>query len=119
MDEQPVALAIIKCEPNNCVSSLIYGVSPHPAHAPENSNSGVFACESGMVSASPTAVSGSDTAKFQFSCSCAISAAGRITSAFSFAGHTRAQFSHPVQSSGDTCTRKFRPENALPFARTV
>ena len=40
MDEQPVALVIIILSPNNCVISFAYGVSPHPAHAPENSSNG-------------------------------------------------------------------------------
>ena len=43
MDEQPVAFAIISRSPNNCDSSLRYG-SPHPAQAPENSNSGCRNC---------------------------------------------------------------------------
>ena len=41
MEEQPVALAIIMRSPKSCVTSLTYGVSPQPAHAPENSRSGV------------------------------------------------------------------------------
>ena len=40
MEEQPVALATTMRSPNSCVMSLTYGVSPQPAHAPENSNSG-------------------------------------------------------------------------------
>src|ERR1022692_824509 len=40
MDEQPVALAIMARSPNNWESTLRYGVSPQPAQAPENSNSG-------------------------------------------------------------------------------
>ena len=35
-----MALAISARSPNNCVRSLMYGVSPQPAQAPENSNSG-------------------------------------------------------------------------------
>src|ERR1700693_5179725 len=46
MDEQPVALAISARSPNNCDSSFRYGVSPQPAQAPENSNSGCKSCES-------------------------------------------------------------------------
>src|ERR1700730_962122 len=46
MDEHPVALAINARSPNNCDSNFRYGVSPHPAHAPENSNSGCNSCES-------------------------------------------------------------------------
>ena len=40
MAEQPVALEIIIRSPNICVNNLIYGVSPQPEHAPENSKSG-------------------------------------------------------------------------------
>ena len=40
IDEQPVALATTIRSPNSCVASFRYGVSPQPAHAPENSNSG-------------------------------------------------------------------------------
>lgn len=40
IDEQPVAFATIIRSPNNCVINLMYGVSPHPPHAPENSNNG-------------------------------------------------------------------------------
>src|SRR6266498_1249059 len=46
MEEQPVALAITARSPNNCVISLMYGVSPQPEQAPENSNSGCSSCES-------------------------------------------------------------------------
>ena len=31
--------------PNSCVISLMYGVSPQPAQAPENSNSGCSSCD--------------------------------------------------------------------------
>src|SRR5208283_2612657 len=49
MDEHPVALAITIRSPNNCVANLIYGVSPHPAQAPENSNNGCNAWEERTV----------------------------------------------------------------------
>ena len=35
-----MALATVARSPNSWVSSLMYGVSPQPAHAPGNSNSG-------------------------------------------------------------------------------
>ena len=41
IDEHPVALATIILSPNNWVISLAYGVSPHPAHEPENSSKGL------------------------------------------------------------------------------
>ena len=43
--EQPVALAMSVRSPKSCVSSLMYGVSPQPAHAPEYSKRGVANCE--------------------------------------------------------------------------
>src|SRR5512143_424294 len=49
MDEQPVALATIARSPNNCETSFTYGVSPHPEHAPLNSNNGRSNCEFLMV----------------------------------------------------------------------
>src|SRR5436189_4857645 len=45
IDEQPVALATTIRSPNSCVVSFRYGVSPQPAHAPENSNSGWRNCD--------------------------------------------------------------------------
>ena len=43
MEEQPVALATIMRSPKSWVTSLTYGVSPQPAHAPLNSNRGLRA----------------------------------------------------------------------------
>ena len=40
IDEQPVAFATYILSPNNCVTSLAYGVSPQPAQAPENCSNG-------------------------------------------------------------------------------
>src|SRR3990172_11817991 len=45
IEEQPVALASSSRSPYSCVSNLMYGVSPHPAQAPENSNIGGRNCE--------------------------------------------------------------------------
>ena len=45
-----MALPINIRSPKNCVSSLTYGVSPQPAQAPENSNSGSNSCEPLIVS---------------------------------------------------------------------
>ena len=39
-----MALATVARSPNSWVSSLMYGVSPQPAHAPGNSNSGRRNC---------------------------------------------------------------------------
>ena len=44
MEEHPVAFAMYILSPNSCVISFAYGVSPQPAHAPENSSSGVLNC---------------------------------------------------------------------------
>ena len=35
IEEHPVASATIILSPNNCVTSLAYGVSPQPANAPK------------------------------------------------------------------------------------
>ena len=40
IEEQPVVFATIIRSPNNWVNSFTYGVSPQPAHAPENSSNG-------------------------------------------------------------------------------
>ena len=40
IEEQPVALEMYICSPNNCVINLAYDVSAHPAHEPENSSNG-------------------------------------------------------------------------------
>ena len=40
IEEHPVAFAMYILSPNSCVISFAYGVSPQPAHAPENSSSG-------------------------------------------------------------------------------
>ena len=44
MAEQPVALATCMWSPNSCEISFRYGVSPQPAQAPLNSNSGSRNC---------------------------------------------------------------------------
>ena len=40
--EQPVAFAMTILSPNSWLITLIYGVSPHPAHAPLNSKYGLL-----------------------------------------------------------------------------
>ena len=42
MEEHPVALAIIILSPKSWVITLMYGVSPQPAQAPENSKYGAM-----------------------------------------------------------------------------
>ena len=41
-----MALAMMARSPNSWLISLTYGVSPQPAQAPENSNSGWRNCDS-------------------------------------------------------------------------
>ena len=120
MEEQPVALATIMRSPNSWVTSFTYGVSPQPAQAPENSKSGFLSWASLMVlgCASPLN-SGSVWAYSQFFSSAVWVARGFMTSALFFAGQTCAQFSQPVQSSGETCMRKVRPLNFGPSAGLV
>ena len=99
-----MALAIIILSPNSWVISLMYGVSPQPAQAPENSNRGLrnwlFLTVYLFMSSSR---SGSLAAKSQFapSVSCTV-CRGTILSALVLAGQTSTQLPQPVQSSGET-----------------
>ena len=61
IEEQPVALEMYICSPNNCVINLAYDVSAHPAHEPENSSNGWLYWEpigvstsAGLISFLPT-----------------------------------------------------------------
>src|SRR5580704_16919885 len=112
MEEQPVAFAISKRSPNNCVSSLMYGVSPQPEHAPENSNSGSSSCESftWLCDSRFRSNSGSERKKSQLrlsgsrrgACSTMLMALC-FTSDLLFAGQISTHSRQPVQSSGETC----------------
>src|SRR5579863_8947227 len=125
MEEQPVALATIMWSPKSCVASLIYGVSPHPEHAPENSKSGCNNCEFLMA---PTLRCAEDTSgnerknsQFAFSFSrnggCgAMLMALRPTCRLSLAGHASTHRLQPVQSSGETCKEYFISGNSLKCA---
>src|SRR5690348_5353264 len=113
MDEQPVALAITARSPKSCVSVLMYGVSPQPAHAPGNSNSGSNSCRSFTVwkAMVERSVCGSVRKKSQLRRSCSrMGACGARLTAFFFAsllllaGHTSMHSPQPVQSSGETCS---------------
>src|SRR5215207_148740 len=113
---------MIERSPNNCVTSLIYGVSPQPEHAPENSNSGIISCEFLIV---PTfswvrSTSGNPRKKSQLVASCsrsggcaAILIALRPTRRLSFTGQASTHKLQPVQSSGATCKVYFMPGNSL------
>src|SRR5512138_410331 len=108
MDEQPVALAMMERSPNNCETSFTYGVSPHPAHAPLNSNNGRSNCEflivEGLINLRSR--SGISIKKSQFLASCSRSGgwgamliALRPTCVLSFTGQTSTHNVQPVQSS--------------------
>src|SRR5438270_3036584 len=94
----------------------MYGVSPQPEQAPENSKSGSRSCESFTrlrLSASRS-VSGIFRKKSQFSFSAsrstgcgAILMALCFTSVLLLAGQTSTQSWQPVQSSGATCSVYF------------
>ena len=103
IDEHPVALAIIILSPNNWVANLIYGVSPQPAHAPENSISG---CLNWLSLTVLPAVKCSlfdtsfDTEKSQFATSVSTCVpSGFISNALPGAGQISTQLLHPVQSN--------------------
>src|SRR5208337_401314 len=121
MEEQPVAFAISSRSPKSCVSSLIYGVSPQPAQAPENSNSGSSNCESfTCVCASLLrSNSGSDRKNSQFTLSgfrkgawFSMLIALCFTSLLLLAGQTSTHNLQPVQSSGATCSVYFSVSNS-------
>src|SRR5579883_3258118 len=121
MDEQPVALAISSRSPKSCVSNLMYGVSPQPAHAPENSNSGSRSCESFTCESESfwRSSSGRLRKNSQLRLSgCRSGACGNIlialcfTSLLLFAGQTSTQGRQPVQSSGAACNVQRNDSNA-------
>ena len=109
-DDEPVA--------KSCESSFKYGVSPQPAHAPENSNKGCCTCCARMCSrlTRRRSSSGIERKKLQFSRSVSRSGGcGRMLIAFSRAsdllraGQTSTQMPQPVQSSTATCSVYFSP----------
>src|SRR5262245_2810364 len=108
MDEQPVALATTIRSPKSCVANLRYGVSPQPAHAPENSNSGWKNCDPFTEFALTAVRTGSGNprknSKLARSASrigaCGARASALTPVALSLAGQTTTQSSQPVQSSG-------------------
>mmetsp|Transcript_13707 Transcript_13707/g.39685 ORF Transcript_13707/g.39685 Transcript_13707/m.39685 type:complete len:307 (-) Transcript_13707:2098-3018(-) len=116
MDEQPVALAITRRSPNSCVSSLTYGVSPQPSHAPENSSSGWRSWLPLMVVGSMRLLrTGSVFENDQFLSSIdMMSPIGLASSASS--GHADTHSWQPVQSYGATCTRYLYSPRPGPLA---
>ncbi len=106
-----MALATSARSPKSCDKSFRYGVSPHPAHAPENSNSGSRNCDPFTSrctvgrGSSGSVVKNSQLARSRSrkgGCGC-ISSALRSGFALSLAGQISTQTPQPVQSSGATC----------------
>ncbi len=94
--------------PNSWVSSLLYGVSPQPEHAPENSING---CWNWLPLTENLSTRSSRTGRVSKNSQLGTSAAvwvasGFITRALILAGQMSAQLSHPMQSSVSTCMRK-------------
>ena len=114
-----MAFATTMRSPISWVTSLRYGVSPQPAQAPENSNSGWSSCEPLTVSArtSDRSTSGSSV-KYSYQgrstsrCSIAGSRSIALCSGFALSrtGQTATQMPQPVQSSGATWTVSWVPE---------
>src|ERR1035441_4912224 len=112
MEEQPVALAIIIRSPKSWVINLMYGVSPQPEQAPENSNRGWSNCTSftWLMERALRSVSGIPRKKSQLAASdsrmagCGIILmARRLTSVLLLTGQNSTHRVQPVQSSGATC----------------
>src|SRR6266496_3236473 len=113
MDEQPVAFATISRSPNSWDSSFRYGVSPQPAQAPGNSNSGSRNCAPRTVPKSTLdrSLTGSDSKNAMFSRSAgtigvwsARLIALRDGSIGDWIGDASTHSAHPVQSSTYTCS---------------
>src|ERR1019366_2456489 len=128
MDEQPVALAIIARSPNSRVISEMYGVSPQPAQAPENSNSGCSSCWSFTWPWESFSRANSGICwkysqywlYFSRSGGCAsMLMALCLASLLLLAGHTATHSPQPVQSSGATCKVYFSSENSRHLGTAV
>ena len=111
MEEQPVALATIIRSPICWVSNLRYGVSPQPAHAPENSKSGWASCDPFTVSSDSVvrSCSGSPRKYSKLTRSASrwfsigvMSIALCLTASLLLAGQMLTHTPQPVQSSGAT-----------------
>ena len=108
--------------PKSCDRSFRYGVSPQPAHAPENSNRGSSSWLPFTSRCTSLAVDGRHRARGTRSAR-ARSASGRSASTMSialcrglvlsFAGQNATHRPHPVQSSGATCTTYVCPACSL------
>ena len=111
MLEQPVALATTIRSPKSWVTRRMYGVSPQPAQAPENSNSGSSWAAPLTVSRGSALRSSGGIARKASHFSRSMSRRSRYgtmlmalcpTSVLLLAGQTSTQTPHPVQSSGAT-----------------
>ena len=111
MEEQPVAFEISIRSPKSCVTSFAYGVSPQPAHAPENSKSGFSNCDPMIVvffiGVFLIETFSTSTPKSKYFCaSRSLSSSSVISSALP--GQTCAQLPQPRQSSVETAIVKLR-----------
>ncbi len=108
IEEHPVALAMYILSPKSCVISFAYGVSPHPAHAPENSSSGCLNWLPFTVVSLNFAITSAFAGSVYCVVECLLLAAFAsmfsIASAFApfLPGQTFTQEPHPVQSRADT-----------------
>src|SRR5574341_812986 len=107
--------------PKSWLTSLMYGVSPQPAQAPENSNNGGsnWTSFTWLRLSACRFISGNCRKNRQFSASCSrIGGCGIIlmalwrTSLLLLAGQTSTHSAQPVQSSGATCKVKRRSLNS-------
>ena len=93
------------CRRNSWVTSLMYGVSPQPAQAPENSNRGWrnWLFFTVLLVDTPHRDREARRQKFQLAFSASSHGMRReaiVRAPFAFAGHMSAQLPQPVQSSG-------------------
>src|SRR6185503_17959286 len=128
MEEQPAALAIRARSPNSCERSFRYGVSPHPAQAPENSNRGWSSWESltELKFKSERSTSGRPRKNSQLAACCSRSGACgtmlialRLVSDLFLAGQASTHNPQPVQSSGATWRVYRESGNSFHFAGRV
>ena len=119
-----MALAISARSPKSWLISFRYGVSPQPAHAPENSNSGWSSCEPLTVSIfGARAVEVGDVEeelpvgplRLQVASFGSMLMALCLATSLLTAGQTSTQMPQPVQSSGATWTVSRWPGSSLPL----
>ena len=115
-----MALAIATRSPKSWVSSLMYGVSPQPAQAPENSKSGRQSWAPLTVArfSFERSYSGRSRKNLKFSASASRSGICSVIliAPLAFIGQACTQAPQPVQSSGATWRVNFLPSNSFVFA---